>query len=226
LSIAAVLFDLDGTLVDTAPDLVAVLNRLLAEERRPPMPFAIGRNEVSNGALGLIRLGFGDTLPPIELESLRQRFLEIYGGKPHTNSRLFMEVDEILNMISDTSTAPRWGVVTNKPERMTVPLLEQLGLATRAGCIVSGDSLPQRKPHPDPLLLAARQLGLDPDQCVYVGDAFRDIEAGRAAGMRTVTALWGYIRPADHALDWPADATARHPDDLGYVLRELGMRRQ
>jgi phosphoglycolate phosphatase len=109
---------------------------------------------------------------------------------------------------------------------MTIPLLEQLGLAKAAGCIVSGDSLPRRKPHPDPLLLGARELGLDPDRCVYVGDALRDIEAGRAAGMRTVTALWGYIRPADQALSWPADATTRHPGELGDVLRSLGMGRQ
>jgi phosphoglycolate phosphatase len=218
LSIAAVLFDLDGTLVDTAPDLVAVLNRLLSEHQRAPMPYAVARNEVSNGALGLIRLGFGSTLAAPELERLRERFLEIYVENVCTHSKLFIDLDALFS--TQLEVLPlRWGIVTNKPEAMTVPLLEQLGIAPGAACIVSGDSLPQRKPHPAPLLLAARKLRLDPPQCVYVGDALRDIEAGRAAGMRTIAALWGYIRAADTPLAWAADASIRHPAELAGILR-------
>jgi N-acetyl-D-muramate 6-phosphate phosphatase len=218
MKLAAVLFDLDGTLVDTAPDLVAVLNRLLTERGRPPMPYALARNEVSNGALGLIRLGFGSALAPGQIEDLRRRFLEIYSANVCIHSRLFIDLDSISSTLHEVSAA-HWGIVTNKPAAMTVPLLEQLGLAAAAGCIVSGDSLPQRKPHPAPLLLAARELGLDSKQCVYVGDAVRDIEAGRAAGMRTIAALWGYIRANEKPLGWQADVTIRHPTDLAGILR-------
>lgn len=216
------LFDLDGTLVDTAPDLVAVLNRLLAEKGRPPMPYAVARNEVSNGALGLIRFGFGAgtgaALTAEQTESLRTRFIEIYARDVCCNSRLFMEID-LLFKVEHYSRS--WGIVTNKPQGLTMPLLEQLGIAPPSGCIVSGDTLKERKPHPAPLVLAARRLGLAPSDCVYVGDAPRDIEAGRAAGMRTVAALWGYIRPAEDAFAWGADAVVRHPRELARILDAL-----
>jgi phosphoglycolate phosphatase len=215
LTVAGVLFDLDGTLVDTAPDLVAVLNGLLAEHDEAPMAYAIARNEASNGALGLIRLGFGASIAAERRESLRARFLEIYGRNVHNNSRLFIDISALIKDILDTRP---WGVVTNKPHAMTVPLLEQLGLAKLAGCIVSGDSIAERKPHPAPLLLAAERLGVDPAQCVYIGDAVRDIEAGRAAGMRTVAALWGYIHPAEDPKRWAADACVQHPRQLAGIL--------
>jgi phosphoglycolate phosphatase len=215
LSVEGILFDLDGTLVDTAPDLVAVLNRLLLEHDAPPMPYAIARNEVSNGASGLIRLGFGSALAAGGMEALRTRFLDLYMQSVCAQSRLFIDVRAVMH---ESSTQYRWGVVTNKPKAMTIPLLEQLGVARLASCIVSGDSLPQRKPHPAPLLLAAEQLGLDPADCIYVGDAIRDIEAGRAAGMRTWAALWGYIRPNDNPAEWAADALIPHPRDLAGML--------
>src|SRR5690606_11823514 len=148
MSVDAVLFDLDGTLVDSAPDLVGVLNRLLAEEQRPPIPYAIARNAVSDGAAGLIRLGFGRDLPENRFEALRQRFLELYAEGVCVNSRLFLRLDEIVDSISNGA----WGVVTNKPHAFTEPLLARLGLAGACGCIVCGDRLPQRKPHPAPLL--------------------------------------------------------------------------
>jgi phosphoglycolate phosphatase len=214
------LFDLDGTLVDTAPDLVAVLNRLLTEHGEPPMPYAIARNEASNGALGLIRLGFGADLDAERRERLRGRFLELYAASVCESSRLFIDVERVM------SAGPplRWGVVTNKPEALTLPLLERLGLGRLAECVVSGDSLPQRKPHPAPLLLAAEKLGLKPGACVYLGDAARDIEAGRAAGMQTWAALWGYIRPSEDPTRWAADVMIRHPHELGGILSRLDSR--
>jgi 2-phosphoglycolate phosphatase len=217
---AAVLFDLDGTLVDTAPDLVAVLNRMLLEQRRPRMPYAIARNVVSNGAAGLIRLGFGEESEE-RYASLRRRFLELYQENICVNSRLFIALDSISKELDEI----RWGIVTNKPHSLTEPLLERLGLSGRTGCVVSGDRLPQRKPDPAPLQLAAAELGVEPTRCVYIGDAPRDIEAGRAAGMSTVAAAYGYIRPGEDLSAWGADVVMRRPRDLPQVLAALGARR-
>ena len=217
MSIEAVLFDLDGTLVDTAPDLVAVLNQLLRESGAPPAPFAIARNEVSNGATGLIQLGFGPDLPPAQQEELRRRFLEVYSSMVCINSRLFFELEDIVDSISTCA----WGVVTNKPHLMTLPLLTELGIAGRCACIISGDRLPQKKPHPAPLLLAAEELGVAASRCVYVGDALRDIEAGRAAGMATIAAAYGYIRPSEDLGAWGADRVIRRPVELTAAVREL-----
>jgi phosphoglycolate phosphatase len=221
LTLEALLFDLDGTLVDTAPDLVAALNRLLAENTAPPMPYAIARNEASHGALGLIRLGFGAELPAERREQLRSRFLELYATNLCDKSRLFIEIERIASRIMP---ALRWGIVTNKPKAFTLPLLERLGLARLAACIVSGDSLPQRKPHPAPLLFAAEKLGLNPAACVYIGDAARDIEAARAAGMQTWVAAWGYIRPSENPASWAADESIRHPRELEGILSRHGFR--
>jgi 2-phosphoglycolate phosphatase len=217
MSVRGVLFDLDGTLVDTAPDLVAVLNTVLGEQRRVRMPFAVARNEVSNGAVGLLRLGFGELPPPAELEPLRQRFLQLYRDNLCVRSKLFLDIDRLFKEIPDA----RWGIVTNKPHALTEPLLAALGIAGRWGSVVSGDRLPQRKPDPAPLLLAATELALAAGSCIYVGDAPRDIEAGRAAGMRTVAAAFGYIRPHEDPYAWGADAVVRQPHELGPVLREL-----
>jgi len=181
----AVLLDLDGTLADTAPDLVAVLNQLLVSHGRPLAPYAIARNEVSNGALGLIRLGFGEALSAERLECLRQEFLDLYTSNVAINSRIFNGIEDILHSISAFGLV--WGIVTNKPAAMTQPLLEALDMADAPACVISGDRLPQRKPHPAPLLLAAEEVGVPAEHCVYVGDAPRDIEAGRAAGMATIT---------------------------------------
>ncbi|HEX7080234.1 MAG TPA: HAD-IA family hydrolase [Gammaproteobacteria bacterium] len=221
MSVDAVLFDLDGTLVDTAPDLVAVLNRLLAEAGKPPVPYAVARNEVSNGALGLIRLGFGAETSPAAIEQLRARFLEIYSGAVCAKSRLFLSLEKLVNL----GSPKRWGIVTNKPHEMTVPLLERLGVAERFGSVVSGDRLPQKKPDPAPLLLAAEELGASPSRCVYVGDAPRDIEAGRAAGMATIAAAYGYIRPGNDVRAWSADLLVRHPSGLAAAIDTLARRK-
>jgi phosphoglycolate phosphatase len=213
------LFDLDGTLADTAPDLVAVLNRLLVAGGRAPFPFAIARNHVSHGAAGLIRLGFG--LAPNEPinESLRQEFLETYASHGHSNSRLFITLESLTTVVSTCRAA--WGIVTNKPAALTASLLDRLGLGGLAGTVVSGDTLAQRKPHPAPLLHAARELGIDPANCIYLGDAERDIEAGRAAGMRTVATSYGYIRPGEDFTRWYADAHVDHPRKICATLREM-----
>jgi phosphoglycolate phosphatase len=217
MSTLGVLFDLDGTLVDTAPDLVAVLNELLHEKGRVRMPFAIARNEVSNGAVGLLRLGFGELTAPGELDALRARFLEMYARNICVKSRLFIDIETLFREDGEFG----WGIVTNKPHAFTEPLLEQLGIAGRWGTVVSGDRLPQRKPDPAPLLLAARELGVAPSSCVYVGDAPRDVEAGRAAGMKTVAAAFGYIRPREDPAAWGADFLVRQPHEIPALLRRL-----
>jgi 2-phosphoglycolate phosphatase len=214
---SAVIFDLDGTLVDTAPDLVAVLNRLLRDSGRPQMPYAIARNEASNGAAGLLRLGLGPGAAGGEIERLRPRFLEIYAAQIVEGSRLFMGLDDI----DELGSRFELGIVTNKPDAFTKPLLAALDLTRRFACVVSGDRLPQRKPDPAPLRLAATELGLSVRRCVYVGDAPRDIEAGRAAGMATIAAAYGYIRPSDDPHTWGADAVIRRPDDLDDALAAL-----
>ncbi len=223
MGVEAILLDLDGTLVDTAPDLVGVLNALLNDRNLPPVPFAIARNEVSNGALGLIRLGFpnhgeadGETGV---CKELRQEFLEIYTRRVCINSRLFMGFESILAFLHNASIP--WGIVTDKPHSMTVPLLEALDLPHPPGCVVSGDRLPQRKPHPAPLRLGADEVGVTAEHCVYVGDARRDIDAGRAAGMATIAAAYGYIRPGDDPSDWGACAVIRRPADLLEALNGL-----
>jgi len=218
VSVAAVLFDLDGTLVDTAPDLVAVLNRLLVESGRTRMPYAVARNEVSNGAGGLLRLGLGGRATPQEIDRLRPRFLELYAEDVASNSRLFIGLDDL----DEVGSRAKLGIVTNKPDAYTRPLLAALGLAERVLCVVSGDRLPQRKPDPAPLKLAADELGVAPGHCVYVGDAPRDIEAGKAAGMATIAAAYGYIRPSENPFAWGADAVIRRPCDLDAALAALG----
>jgi len=216
MNLDAVLFDLDGTLVDTAPDLVSVLNLMRREDGCAPLPFALARNEVSNGALGLLRRAYGAGLDESTIASLRTRFLEIYEKNLCINSKLFIEIDSIFNLSSELWLP--WGIVTNKPQFLTEPLLASLGISERAACIVSGDQLPQRKPHPAPLQHAASLLGVSSSRCVYVGDAVRDILAGKAAGMRTIAAAYGYIRPMERVQSWEADAIVRRPLDLHSAL--------
>ena len=220
MSAKAILMDLDGTLVDTAPDLVRVLNTLMVQRGLPPVPFAIARNEVSNGALGLLRLAFPECRDDDELEPLRLEFLDIYSENVCIGSRLFAGLEQVLSRLEIDSVP--WGIVTNKPEAMTNPLLDELALGYPPGCVVSGDRLPQRKPHPAPLLLGAGELEMHPGDCVYVGDARRDIDAGRAAGMATVAAAWGYISPSDDPGQWGASVVIRRPGQLLNAVGGLG----
>lgn len=206
------LLDLDGTLVDTAPDMTAALNALRRENGLPELDPAIVRPHVSHGARALIRLGFGLLEDDPRFDPLRGRFLEIYAECLALESRLFPGMDAVLDEVE--SRGLRWGVVTNKPARFTQPLLAAIGLEPRAACIVSGDTTPRNKPHPDPLLHAARQVAVAPAACLYVGDAERDIEAGRRAGMRTLVACFGYLAAGDRPGEWMADALIAHPTEI------------
>ncbi|MBV6418008.1 MAG: N-acetylmuramic acid 6-phosphate phosphatase [Steroidobacteraceae bacterium] len=210
-SIRAVLFDLDGTLLDTAPDMVGAMNALRAEERLPPVGFETARAQVSHGSNGLMRVGFPDAGGET-LERLRERFLALYRARLADETDFFPGGAEVLEYLEQAALP--WGVVTNKPGWLAEPLLDALGLATRAACLVSGDTLPVRKPNPQPLLHAAGTIGVAPAACVYVGDARRDVEAALAAGMRAVVASFGYVSAADEHHLWPAEAWIESPRAL------------
>ncbi len=211
VSIDAVLFDLDGTLLDTAPDMAAALNALRIEESEPPIPFTEIREHVSHGGAALVRLGFPEARDA-EFERLRMRLLKLYRRDIPRETRLFDGLESVLGELERTHVP--WGVVTNKPGWLTEPLLAALDLASRAGCVVSGDTLPERKPHPRPLLHAARLMGLEPLRCLYVGDAERDMRAARAAGMRTLIARYGYLSAGDRPEAWLADGMVDRPGDI------------
>jgi phosphoglycolate phosphatase len=205
----AVLFDLDGTLADTAADLARALNRLLVERGRKPVPPELTRPHTSSGARGLIGVGFGITPGDGDYEQLRARFLDFYAEDICVETRLYDGMPELLSRLEGGNI--RWGVVTNKPARFTVPLMEKLGLSRRAACIVSGDTAPRAKPHPDSLLHATRELGLQPQQCLYVGDDLRDVQAARAAGMPVVAAGFGYLGDGGDPETWGADDVIAGP---------------
>lgn len=207
-----VLFDLDGTLADTAPDLVFALNAVRAEDGLPPLPFEEVRPHVSNGSRTLIRVGFGIEEDNPEFERRRLRFLELYRQHLCDSTRLFPGMEAVIDEIEHRGC--KWGVVTNKPAWLTEPLLARMGLMARAACVVSGDTVNQRKPHPEPLLHAARAAGGAAAQCLYVGDASRDIAAGRQAGMGTLVALFGYLEPGEDPSTWGADALIDRPAQI------------
>lgn len=212
LAVAAVLFDLDGTLADTAPDLVAALNRVRADRGLTPLPYSALRPFASHGARGLVGAGFGVTPADALFPALRDAFLAHYEAALCVHTTLFEDIEALLAVLE--ARALRWGIVTNKVERYTRPLVDQLRLADRAGTVVCGDTTPHAKPHPEPLLHAARALGVEPGRCLYVGDAARDIEAGVAAGMPTIVARYGYIEPEDTPEDWPAEGIIDRPGEL------------
>jgi phosphoglycolate phosphatase len=203
LPVRAVLFDLDGTLADTASDLAAALNRVRADRRLPPLAVSTLRPHASDGSRGMIGAGLGVTREQPEWEALKDAFLDYYAAALAVHTRLFAGAEDALGGIEQRGLA--WGIVTNKSARFTLPLLEQLGLATRPDVIVCGDTTAQPKPHPAPLLHAAAQLGIEPKDCVYVGDAQRDVVAARAAGMAALVASYGYIAPEITPGAWAPD---------------------
>lgn len=206
-----VLFDLDGTLADTAPDLYAAQALLSREEGREPMPFEAVRNHVSHGSTALVKLAFADARDQ-EFERLRRRFLEIYAENLFLDTVLFPGMEPLLAWLEARNI--KWGVVTNKPAFLTAPLMESLGLARRAACIVSGDTVAERKPHPAPMWHACELAGSRPAECLYVGDAERDIRAGQAAGMATLIAMYGYIDETQHPEQWGADGMIREAREV------------
>ncbi len=210
--INGVLFDLDGTLLDTAPDMTNALNLLLKEEGKEPLSYEACRDFVSHGSVAMVTLGFGDQQTPTELEHRRQRFLDLYEKNLCVDTKLFDGMDETLRFLEECHI--QWGVVTNKPEFLTLPLMDQLNLTKRACSIVSGDTLKQRKPSPEPLYLAANQCGCLATECIYVGDAERDIIAGNHANMCTLLASYGYIDESQNPIEWGANGIVEHPEEI------------
>lgn len=212
MSHKAVLFDLDGTLADTAPDLGGALNELLEEEGLPRLALASLRPHTSAGTRGMLRVGFGLVPGDASYERLAERFLVRYADRLCVGTKVFDELNPVLNALESRNIF--WGVVTNKPRRYTEPLLDALQLTSRCACIVSGDSAARPKPAPDPMHLAASQIEIPEARCIYVGDDLRDIQAGAAAGMTTVAVRWGYLGVDTPIEQWGADWIIDHPQQL------------
>ena len=211
-----IFFDLDGTLADTAPDLVAAANQLLVTRNLPPKQYEVLRPCASAGARGLIGGAFGIGIDHPDFIPLRDEFFANYEQALLVNSVLFEGVDYLLEQL-DSANLP-WGIVTNKSERFTHPLTEQMGLRQRAVSTISGDTTPHSKPHPEPILHAARVANIDPSKSVYVGDDIRDIVAGKAAGMKTIAAAYGYCGCEEPPEAWGADYLVRHPKELLEII--------
>ena len=207
----AVLFDLDGTLVDTAPDLCNAVNHVLAGLGRPAVPLARLREVVSKGGRAMLAVALPD-LDDAARDALLPPFLARYAEALAVDSAPFAGVPALLDALD--AHGVRWGVVTNKPEALAKGVVAGLGWASRCAVLVGGDTLPQRKPDPAPLYLACERLGVEPGLTIYVGDDERDVQAARAAGMLSVAALWGYRLPGDDPLRWGADHAAAAPADL------------
>jgi len=206
------LFDLDGTLVDSAPDLAGAANDLRAVHGLAPLPYETLRPMVGAGARGMVGVAFG--VPPEDprFDGLRDAFLARYAERLLDSSRVFDGVGQVLDRLD--AAGLRWGIVTNKAMRFTAPLVTGLGLAERAAVLIAGDTTPHAKPHPAPLLEAARRLDVVPAACAYVGDDHRDMVAGRAAGMVTLAAAWGYLGQGEPLADWGADHVLSSPGQL------------
>ncbi len=209
--LTGVLLDLDGTLLDTAPDLTRALNALRAEHALPPLALATVRPHVSLGSGAMVRLSFPEA-DAQRFEALRTRFLELYGAHLVVETRLFAGFAQVLDALQ--AHAIPWGIVTNKPGWLTGPLLATLGLDARVGVVISGDTLPVRKPDPLPLLSAARSLHVSPADCCYVGDALRDAQAAHAAGMVALGARYGYVGTPEELDVWPVTAWINDPLEL------------
>jgi len=212
----AILFDLDGTLADTALDLGGALNRLLAEEGRPPVADELIRPIASHGARGLVELGFQMKRDEPGFDALRVRFLDHYEHCFNERTVLFNDINTLVEAIAARGLA--WGIITNKPMRFTDRLVPTLGFTVEPGVVVSGDTVGVPKPDPRPMHYACERLGVDPAHCWYVGDAERDIAAGRAVGMTTVLADYGYIADTDHPEQWGADHRINAPLELLALL--------
>lgn len=208
----AVLFDLDGTLVDTAPDLGYALNLQRERHGLAFLPEATIRPYASHGSRGLLEIGFGLLPTDASFEAMRTEYLDLYTQVMTRQPVLFAGMAEALQAIEERGL--RWGIVTNKPRRFTMPMVEYMGLDVRAGAVISGDDAPQPKPSPQTLLLACERMAIDPQTVLYIGDAERDIQAGKAAGMKTLVALFGYLAATDNPQAWGADGCIQQPQEL------------
>jgi 2-phosphoglycolate phosphatase len=215
--IRGVLFDLDGTLIDSAPDLAGAANRLRADHGLEPLPLEALRPMVGSGARGMVGVAFGVAPGEPRFEALRDAFLAHYEAGLLERTGPFDGVADLLSALEAAGIA--WGIVTNKATRFTVPIVAGLGLAQRAGVVVCGDTTPHSKPHPEPLLHAARALGVAPEHVAYVGDDLRDAQAARAAGMPMLAATWGYLGQGEPVHDWGADALVDAPSQVLDWLR-------
>jgi 2-phosphoglycolate phosphatase len=211
----AVLFDLDGTFADTAPDLGYAVNQMRIARGLSPVPDEKTRPVTSSGARGLLGAGFGITPDHADYPAMRDEFLAIYEANLCRETRLFDGMAELIEILE--SRGLTWGIVTNKAERFAVPLMQRLGYGTRTACIIGGDTTGKTKPHPEPLYAAARAIGIEPEHCLYVGDDERDIQAGRAAGMKTVAVRYGYLNGSDPA-SWGADGVVNRPTEILSLL--------
>jgi 2-phosphoglycolate phosphatase len=218
VSVQAVLFDLDGTLVDSAPDLAGAANELRQAHGLPALAFEALRPMVGAGARGMLDAAFGIGPGDVRFDALRTDFLNRYEARILRETRVFARMEAVLQALEQRGLP--WGVVTNKIARFSVPLVEGLGLMSRCAVLISGDSTAHAKPHPAPLLEAARRLDVPPQRCIYIGDDRRDVEAGRGARMPTLAAAWGYLGRGESVHDWNADAVLHHPEEL---LNWLGM---
>lgn len=212
----AIFFDLDGTLADTAPDLAGALNKLRSEHGLPALPLTELRPHVSAGARGLLLAGMNLHPENQKYPAAQERFLALYEKNVHNETRLFDGIAECLDRL-DGLNIP-WGIVTNKALRFAAPLIDGLGLQHRAICLVAGDSASHPKPHPAPLLMAARMAAIQPHYCIYVGDDERDILAAHAAGMKAVAAAWGYLGSDNPLADWGADIIITSPKDIFQII--------
>jgi N-acetyl-D-muramate 6-phosphate phosphatase len=215
--IRAVLFDLDGTLIDSAPDLAAAANHLRSVRGIEPLPLSRLRPMVGAGARGMVGLAFGVKPGDAQFEALRVEFLDRYAAHSLVLTQVFDAMVPVLRTLQDQQL--RWGIVTNKAERFTHPVVQGLGLNESAAVVICGDTTPHSKPHPAPLLEAARRMSMHPSQCVYVGDDARDIQAGRAAGMSTLAAAWGYLGEGLPITAWQADHILQEPAELLHWLQ-------
>ncbi|MCK5432862.1 MAG: HAD-IA family hydrolase [Gammaproteobacteria bacterium] len=217
--ISSVFFDLDGTLADTAPDLAAALNKILQEQDKPALSLETIKPSVSLGGNAMIKMAFTIEEDDPEFDDIRRRFLEIYHERLHQDTYVFPGIEKVLNYLEDKNMI--WGVVTNKPEWLTNPVMEQLKLTQRAACIISGDTTEYKKPHPGPMLHACEVAKCNPETSLYVGDALRDIEAGRAAGMKTLTADYGYVAKDENPNEWNADGNISTPEEIiDWLIKE------